>query len=35
VLGETYYAGAAPVIDLQLRKAGVRLARVLNDVLGR
>jgi hypothetical protein len=34
-LGETYYAGAAPIIDLQLRKAGVRLARVLNDALGR
>ncbi len=34
-LGETYYAGAAPIIDLQLRKGGVRLARVLNDALGR
>ncbi|MBZ5598786.1 MAG: S1/P1 nuclease [Acidobacteriia bacterium] len=33
-LGEVYYASAAPVIDLQIRKAGVRLARVLNDVLG-
>jgi len=33
-LGEAYYAGAAPVVDIQLRKAGVRLARVLNDVLG-
>ncbi|HUL94178.1 MAG TPA: S1/P1 nuclease [Burkholderiales bacterium] len=33
-LGEAYYAGAAPVVDLQIRKAGVRLARVLNDVLG-
>ena len=33
-LGESYYAGAAPVVDLQIRKAGVRLARVLNDVLG-
>ena len=30
-----YYARAAPVIDAQLRKAGVRLARVLNDTLGR
>jgi hypothetical protein len=30
-----YYAKAAPVIDAQLRKAGVRLARVLNDTLGR
>jgi hypothetical protein len=33
-IGEGYYAGAAPVVDLQIRKAGVRLARVLNDVLG-
>jgi hypothetical protein len=33
-LGERYYASAAPVIDLQLRKAGVRLARVLNEALG-
>ena len=33
-LGDAYYASAAPVVDLQLRKAGVRLARVLNDVLG-
>jgi hypothetical protein len=34
-LGETYYASAAPVIDIQLRKAGVRLAYVLNQALGR
>jgi len=34
-IGESYYASAAPVIDLQIRKAGVRLARVLNDSLGR
>jgi len=33
-IGEAYYASAAPVIDLQIRKAGVRLARLLNDVLG-
>jgi hypothetical protein len=33
-LGESYYMNAAPVIDLQIRKAGVRLARVLNEVLG-
>jgi len=33
-LGEVYYMNAAPVIDVQIRKAGVRLARVLNDVLG-
>lgn len=34
-IGEAYYASAAPVIDLQIRRAGVRLARVLNDVLGK
>jgi hypothetical protein len=33
-LGEAYYTSAAPVIDIQLRKAGVRLARILNEVLG-
>jgi len=30
-----YYAKAAPVIEIQIRKAGVRLARVLNETLGR
>lgn len=34
-ISESYYASAAPVVDLQIRKAGVRLARVLNDALGR
>jgi len=34
-LGEHYYAGAAPVVDLQLRKAGVRLAKILNETLAR
>jgi hypothetical protein len=29
-LGDEYYEAAIPVIDLQLRKAGVRLAAVLN-----
>jgi nuclease S1 len=33
-IGEAYYASAAPVVDLQIRRAGVRLARVLNDALG-
>jgi len=33
-IGEDYTINAAPVIDLQIRKAGVRLARVLNEVLG-
>jgi hypothetical protein len=33
-LDGTYYAKAAPVIETQIRKAGVRLARVLNETLG-
>jgi len=33
-LDRTYYARAAPVIEIQIRKAGVRLARVLNETLG-
>jgi hypothetical protein len=31
-LGEEYYNAAIPVVDLQLRKAGVRLAAVLNEI---
>jgi hypothetical protein len=34
-IDSTYYAKAAPVIEIQIRKAGVRLARVLNETLGR
>jgi nuclease S1 len=34
-IDQTYYAKAAPVIEIQIRKAGVRLARVLNETLGR
>jgi hypothetical protein len=34
-IGEAYYASAAPLVDLQIRKAGIRLARVLNDALAR
>jgi len=34
-LGEAYYGEAAPVIEIQIRKAGIRLARVLNEALGR
>ncbi len=34
-IGEAYYSKAAPVIEIQIRKAGVRLARVLNETLGR
>ena len=33
-LGEAYQAMAAPIVDAQIRKAGVRLARLLNDSLG-
>jgi hypothetical protein len=34
-IGEPYYAKAAPLIEIQIKKAGVRLARVLNETLGR
>ena len=34
-IGEAYYAKAAPVIESRLKKAGVRLARILNETLGR
>ena len=31
---QPYYAKAAPLIEIQIKKAGVRLARVLNETLG-
>jgi hypothetical protein len=34
-IDQPYYARAAPLIEIQIRKAGVRLARVLNEALGR
>ena len=34
-IGQTYYERAAPWIELQIRKAGIRLGRVLNEALGR
>ena len=34
-IGEAYYASSAPVIEIQIRKAGVRLSRVLNETLDR
>lgn len=34
-IGEAYYALAAPVIESQIRKAGIRLARILNEALER
>jgi hypothetical protein len=33
-LGVDYYTAAKPVLEVQLRKAGIRLAKVLNDALG-
>lgn len=33
-IDQDYYVNAAPVVEIQIRKAGVRLARVLNEVLG-
>ncbi len=35
VLGDDYVRTAAPAVELQLRRAGLRLARLLNDSLGR
>jgi hypothetical protein len=34
-LGEEYYAATAPTVDLQLSKAGARLAKILNEALTR
>jgi nuclease S1 len=34
-IDETYYSRAAPIVEEQIRKAGIRLARVVNDALGR
>jgi len=34
-LGEDYYRANVPVVDRQLAKAGVRLAKFLNDALGK
>lgn len=33
-VGEAYFAGAAPLIEDRVRRAGVRLAKQLNDTLG-
>jgi hypothetical protein len=32
-IDQRYYDQARPVVDLQLSKAGIRLARLLNDAL--
>jgi hypothetical protein len=34
-IGQAYYVKSVPVIEIQIRRAGVRLARVLNETLGR
>jgi hypothetical protein len=34
-IDDAYYSKAAPIIDEQIHKAGVRLARIVNDTLGR
>ena len=34
-LGEQYYRANVPVVDQQLAKAGVRLAKLLNEALGK
>ena len=34
-IDQAYYARAAPLIEVQIRRAGVRLARVLNETLAR
>ena len=34
-LGEDYYRADVPVVDQQLATAGVRLAKPLNDALGK
>ena len=34
-IDDAYYSRAAPVVEEQIRKAGIRLARVLNETLGR
>ncbi len=33
-IDQAYYMKAAPLIEIQIKKAGVRLARVLNETLG-
>lgn len=34
-IDERYYERAVPVLEAQIRKAGIRLARLINDALGR
>jgi hypothetical protein len=34
-IGDAYYARAAPVVEEQIRKAGIRLAHVVNEAIGR
>jgi len=34
-IDQAYYMKAAPLIEIQIKKGGARLARVLNETLGR
>jgi hypothetical protein len=34
-IDQAYYSRAAPLMETQVKKAGIRLARVLNEVLSR
>jgi len=34
-IDDTYYTLAAPIVEHQVRKAGVRLARILNETIGK
>jgi S1/P1 Nuclease len=34
-IGDDYYARAAPIVEERIRKAGIRLARVINETIGR
>jgi hypothetical protein len=33
-LGNAYYKKMRPIVNVQLEKAGVRLAHILNDIYG-
>ena len=34
-IGDLYYTQSVPILEMQIRKAGVRLARVLNETFER
>ena len=35
IIGDDYFAKVSPVVQLQIRRGGVRLAKILNDTLGK